>query len=1613
MTADGAHTAWHRLTTSPRPQVTQFHKRIHPADYSQQPSRLLSEEHGHIRVLQGARVRLELECNVPISAARLEWIDGGSADPSLALNAADHSSPLDLAADPRRAHIEFTVERDAAYRVHVLAADTAFSNAFSPSYEIRCDEDLPPALAWIRPRSQSMVVGRESILELELQVRDELPLSSLTQQLRVVPSVSAGDAVEAGALAEDTPGSVETQLELADDHGLVAWNVDLLPMQLVAGDRLALEVTALDLKGNHSTAAPLEILIAVAPSAAAETQSERMRQQVADELEALAAQLATATQEISQLKQQFDKKQQSADVAAHTRVVQRVSQTLTEALQSRSSAVLAKIESTMAETQDVVGEIELRAVASLLSKLENESSKILQAKTQALSTAATGDAASDKKQSEELRAAIQLADESLRETAELAADFRAMVSHDVVSRHVTQLSELAKTQKQLKNQFEAQQLSAEKMQRLQLVLSRQLRDVQSELRQSVGVRSETGQRLQTVADEMNWVIEQVERMQETTSPAALQQLAESVTNSTDKFRTMQHLDGGLSNTIKDARRRTEERAGAPQSAVNRLLRDLQQDREFPNQFESVAEQLANRRSLTRAGRNADHEFAADLGNARRAVSQLSQQPGLSRDAQEQQIDAIDSALTTLAANHIIQQSGDVLDSLMQTENWDLESPKSHTEQPRAWEALTFSLERAVSQLRQAELPNEIVSKLDQLRWSSATQRAGRKIQDRNWQHEKAVSAAAELEQLAVELTEVKSLLATHVSEARGKLQQLTPSIGQLVRQAAQETRKVEQQTVQLAQDIQRSQVPDPPTRMQGLEQELARLESPIGQLREALVDQADSQDLLDPLQVQMARQSDAAIDIVDRADQQTAHSLDEVQQRFDELPTRQAQLLSAAAEKQADVSSALEQLAEHFEQLQAQLDHASEATASQQLANLNEIGQELAADASALAESGDYAQAEKLSSISEASPEETLRQLERQLTRNRPMQQEMSEIASNTARRALDKLEQAAERQATLQPALENSDPSVQAKKELLAHDLQHVTQFTQNMLDTLVQEARSTAGSGQQVASEQKLRDVFDRLREVQQAATVDPGQSTLEDMRNRAAAFSQALKRAQQDLQQESRSLVEAVQNPVHKNDADLNNRQREMRDLQSRVQQLEMRHTQQVENQQRQALNRAESGLKQAEQRTRAEQQRLEQAKKQASKHESRPELQAQVVQLEQRLAIAQSQQAAREVLRDALKDRAEQVHQLRQAIDQAKPAELLSLNPSAELSSRLADKAAQRSAALAQTLADWIEPQPAAQASHAQLQSATNLEQDIGREVENAAADLARAARHEDRLGHQASSTQLGNIGQHVQQVARNELEEAREQLSVAQQDALRTESTTQQASGSTTQASQTAIATAQVAMEQAAGSLDALLNQQAAAPSQDTPSQNSSGNTTPASDAASTSLAQAENGSRGGQDSSSAASTPGLGPRQMAQLLDELDRQLNRQANLGAQDNNQAANAQANKAARPVPTTLAEAAKQLAARLSQARQPPAASSDMGLATDSSQAMVQPQAPVAVRLLQGERRDGDWGELREQSAEEMIETRRDALAPIFRRQVDAYFRALSERSQTAQETGGQGK
>ncbi len=1082
-------------------------------------------------------------------------------------------------------------------------------------------------------------------------------------------------------------------------------------------------------------------------------------------------------------------------------------------------------------------------------------------------------------------------------------------------------------------------------------------------------------------------INQIDNQSQGDNTAEQKKQASQVGKNLGQLKIASALDGGLHDAITDSHRRIDEIAGQPTELLRKAaiaMTDAEQQNvanSLALQSQTAIDSLNERRSLVRARKDADREFASDLGNAARAVREVIADPSLANPEKQRELNTTATALETLQAAHAVEEAATLLDDVLRGERWSLNTTAASIDHPLIYNTFAERAERASKLLRQAKAPNELADAVDRLRWNEAASKAGQKINARRWENGQPVSAAAELSQLSDELAAVQTKLGPLVREARARLAEQAPSLSELAQRAANATHELQQQTESLADEVQRNEIRDEAPRLAQLQSVQQQANQPVAELRDALVDHANAQNLLEEKEMRAARDADMATGIVDNVQSKLDKSMQLATAPAEKTP--RTELLGAAANAQANAAQTLEQLAEHLKQAEQMSSNGTDphdlADQLEQLAG--ELGDQLAI-------SEGYDEVEQLARLASAQPEEVLRQLEKKLQQDVPMQQEMSRIAREAAEQALNRLDRAAAQQQKMQPQLEASDPVVQAQKKLMLQDLQMTRDSANQLLGLLVAESKWTAGAAKEEPIQKRLEEVESSLRGALTASEQVNMERTVDAIRDAAAQLSQSLNNSQESLQAASEELQQAADSKVHASDAELANRRREMLDRQRRIAQQDLRNLQQLERQQQQLLRQTENELKQADQREKSLQKSLDNSKLQLAKKQDDENLKRQVAESQRNLAMGQAQKQAAEQAKQQLAQRVESATKTRDASSARKPIELSGINPSAQLSSDLARQAAERSAQLANQLAPWEKStsQPLLQAATPQLQNSQADERSVQQSVDDSADDLARAARHESRMNNEAASEKLSSQSSQAAGLSEQQIAAAAKGLAGALENSKRSESSTGQADAASTANAMSNMQTAETAIRKQAAALRALLAADAQAQSS-SPSANQSSS------------------QQSGEEASALLSS-----QQMAQLLDELDQQLNQTAAQQApasQGENPSANEPGQSRPQPsTPSTLAAAAQKISSQMSRNREPQQPSnSEQGQPGESSKANLDPQAPVAVKVIDINRIGEDWGKLRERASQDMLESQREVVSPAYRQQIDAYFRVLAERSQSA--------
>ena len=1663
---EAASTPWYRLTTVPRPKVVEFEKQITPPSYdalhtSELDANLpnvevkgkdesgtasvysvLVEKHGNLRVLKGSHIKLLLTVDQVVSLAELHWIQATSPDlPAQSTGAAPSTSEtsgtmeaesadasfltLQPVPNSHRLTVEFDALHSASYKIHLQSLDGGITNDFNPTYELQVLEDQPPRVRWLQPRADSLIATADQILTLQHELADELPLATVTRSVRVHGKGDWQETTTEASPTDDTKefsvdieaartiGTASNSGDLLQRTSHTTWNFDLLARSLKPGDFLEVTLAATDQRGQTGESSVLRINISSTSLLLEAAAPELLRRDVAQRL-------AKVADKLDQAKQLFDgllpKDSGDASVDASAKLTA-AAKLLAPELRQEIAQALSAVELAASEADDMLSSQALVRTGEMLAALRTAASEPWE---QTADQAATLD---EVNRQENLKQTHEKLEQESKQASELARHVESLSSYDVLSRHGAQLATLAQAERLLHAEVSDEKQSPEQLQRRQMVLAEQLKTVQKAMLDSLPqLRTDSQKPLQNSVDQIEQQIDSIERFDAYDNRPAVAEMTRNIAEQLERMRLLSQLDGGISNAVKAADQRLPEMPPAITAPLQELANQLSSDQAATRQLaeaqtQTSLTQLSTRRSLQHAATHGDREFAADLGNAQRAIEQLRSNSGLSDKQQSESVREIAVAMSTLQAVYQVQQLQRLMWELLQNERWDGQPTQRAWQAPRSWESLDSRYEQATRALKTAQLPDEILQSLNANRWGDAAQRAGGRLTSRLWQSEPPTSAAADVELLHDQLSATSNKLEEYAQQARLKLAQQAPTISQLAQRAAERVEEVELQTQQLADAIEHDEVPHVPEQLSAIQAQTDALQTPVDSLRQALVDQAESQNLLDRQQLQIARSTDAAIELVDQVAEHLNTSLPEDTQS---TPSAEApSQLRAAAEAQSESAAALQSLAEHYARLEHEPKDSLEAEGMAQQATeplaeqfggqfggqFNEQRQRLQTENSDdsrpqtdVGSQRAYQQAQQLAELAEQEPRRMLEQLERELPTNPPMSTEMSKISEQTARQALDQLEQAAKQQSQLSVHLEQSDPNFKAQMELMLHDVQATANGAYQMLETLSKEAKWTAGASHNEAigeritqTEEKLRTSIDQARSLDTHVPLAEVQAAVADLQTQLVEMETMMRTSGEELAQ-------AATKEIHENEKELNQRRREMLDRERRIQQQTVRDAQQTERQQQQRLKQLDNEVRQADRLVQQNSQALESSRKQLERQPDQQWLKDQISEREPQLELSRAAQAATKKFRDALEQRAEQAHNELEQENKRELSELKSDNPTAELSGQLALQSAEASRALGDKLRTW-------EASHLAQPRATGSELDAGQRrengieqvVERVAQDLSRASRHEARLDRPAPSSDLAQSAAAIQAVADGPVEQASQQLGESNVEAQENDSETDQASTDATRAALSASDTAQAAIAQAALDLHGLL----------------SGGDVSGRDAAEQTASEAEANPAASPSSSSNADGSPLDGQQKARLLDELDRRLNGDRGSVANDSGPSSETPSGSASeagvvpgaegnRP-PSTLAEAARRLSQTLSQARQPsqPASSNASTNSTANSRSSnIRPQPSSSTRVLPVDRGRVEWGQLREQAADELLETRRDSLAPRYQKQIDAYFRELAE-------------
>jgi hypothetical protein len=842
---------------------------------------------------------------------------------------------------------------------------------------------------------------------------------------------------------------------------------------------------------------------------------------------------------------------------------------------------------------------------------------------------------------------------------------------------------------------------------------------------------------------------------------------------------------------------------------------------------------------------------------------------------------------------------------------------------------------------------------------------------------------------------------------------------------------------------------------QTAEQQLDALQEKVDRLAEDLVDRANAADLSNADERELARDADAALEKIQKQMEAVAAPIREAAKQAS--PEAQTSADPEASERLNELAETLETTAEHFEAADSGED-VSETREALRESDASEMSPDAPVAPPQSAQSDPVSAAREnaaaTSELAQASPQELLKRLENQLKKDPPMQEKLADISSQTVANAEQTVREAAKQEERLQRELEKADPNLQEQKRALRDQLRSLNDQARAITDQWLATAENASNRAENKQAQESLSEMRQELREASgQADQVQSDEALLSEIQAASQQLQQKLQQASEKSQELKSEAEKASQEDAHQDDRSRRERADQLESEQRRVQNEWVKQLANQVPQWRQRREEAGRRVQEAEKQKREAENQLKEAEKQLEKNPNEDWAKHNVQERRRNIDDAQRAAEAAQKTRDAAEKAEQQAAQQTEAEKKQSVDKLEAKNPTAELLARAAQKSSDEMQRLAEGLQELAEQAQAAEAPAPPRAAAESLarQQNQTREaVQQAADDLQRAARHEDRLGNADAAEQLTDAAKQLENTLQSPMQPAQESLQKAGDKS--TESPPPPAAETSDQLGKAAEQLAQQAesLSGLAESLKAAEAQAASNAAQNTPPSSGTLAETSRSEKLARTLDELDRAlnSSPPMAAESAAAESAAGEAQQAAS----GQTPSGQAESGQSESGQAQSGQPGEQSgqpqqaggQPSPTagqaspTLAAAAEQAARNLAAARQQQlsqiaaAGQPQQGTGDPSqsppgepgSQPSNQPGTPGSqsgdsLQMPEGGslaiddtlRADGDWGNLREEKNEDMIQDRKTRVPLSYRPAIEAYFQAIAaEAAKTRSDANG---
>lgn len=1568
--AGDAITLWHTLTPLPRPRVKLFTKDYEFPSYAKIDNRIEESDHGDLEALVGTRAKLTITFDEAVDDAKLLF---GARGPTYQLESVEGSREIFRTIVP--------IKTPGQYQIDATSSRSRLNNPFSPQYTITPIVDVAPRVRWSEQQPPSVLVSPLDVVSFSAFATDDLPMDRMVQefQLNREPLTERSVAIEAAAREIN-----------------VKWDWDLLhratadkeSAKLSGGDIIRTRLVAVDRLGQRGESPFIELLVA-------DDDFDADRHKHLDSVSRLTG---VVTEWADRAKAIFEQakdpiQQGEADAIAVQRdAAMELAKTTAPLLKMIRRQTIASPSLAEARTIELIG----RGLIDTDARMRNLFA--------AVDVAIAEQHPSWKGQRENKlrdlsnnsqRFAQQASRIERLMRAEFAQRFTLATSSDVYS--------LRRSLRPLVG--DKSSIPIDRFSRYLTVVTGRLEAIDRLVEQHSAMLPESTRR--HFEQWTNWSQNWGTRLRDLSIEAPAEDQFRSIVRQfdaeTDGKYVHSMIDGQVASTLHQMSREimneigslanlieTMKRAGETgnqsrdriknennSDQAGQWIRDASYaDHEFASARTHLAERVEGESTLHRELPSVDLQYAADLNLIGRAIDNVAGSGFANyRDEPAGEVhQKLTVAFKLIEGNHEAGMLLRELKALADAERRLRGGAISKIEHSNWIQRFGTLMEWPSQTMQQSGLDWKQIEPIDRSRYNDTFNQSRDRITRRLWSGDDIVSAESPLQTLVTGMETGLSAIGPKVDEARQTILNYVLTLPEQAAKAAEEAKQAKQENEKRQDDSAKE--------AERLAEQQEEAQQDAKETLEALVDFANTAELDQAEQRELARDADAASAQIQDAMKRADQAVDAAKEAADDGERKESLDQNAAALE--DLAKSLEQTSEHFQKA------AEGQDVSESREQLRKAEAELEIDQQ-LQERFDRAKA--MADAAQGSPEELMERLEKELQRNEPMQNELSEISKQAAKTAQASLEQSARDEANVNQSLERSDASFQESKARAARELANLARRSASVDQSLLSSAERAAGSAETPAAIEQARKAHEVLRDaVEEANRMGGEQAPLNKIQQTAQQMSKAIDQANEALKKLDESASAAKDKPIYGDDKqrlERESQQFERMERDARTQRTRAANQEQQDwsNAQRDADRR----MQQAQRQLRDVERRKEEVEKRIKKEENNREgLDNQLADLNRQAdEMKESEQSARESS-DFAKERADEAREREKELGRQRLDKLDMPNPAAQLTERMAEQATEELAQIQQQLKELSqigEKAAELRAPKQQAESLTRQQNQIAGDVNEAVEQLQRAARHEQRLGNQQPAGQLDQVAEQVAEGAKQAAEDAADALQEATEQSEKSAAANQKVTEAEQKIRDAAKSVAQVGEAQ----------EQPGQPSPD---------------------AQAAEGA--GEERA----------RQLAQTLDELDRAMAKSEQGEGEQGEQAQGEQGqpgqqpgsepggkpsgkpSSAAQASPTlaSMMEAQSQNAARQRQQQLNPSPAGE-GEPSDDPTASGQPATESGSGEMPGggmvdtagvERIGDPWGQLRERRTDDAAESSAPNVPAQYRKEIEAYFRAIARQA-----------